>query len=305
MNDIKFYEGDKLKQGIHHNEIDLDPYLPAKELVEVVKLAQILQRPLLLKGEPGSGKSRLAEGVAYELHGENYEKNFFNWPIKSNTKAQDGLYIIDHLKRLRDASLKDKDIELDLRLDGPYLSLGKLGQAFRQSSLNGLPPVVLIDEVDKADIDFPNDLLIELDKMQFDIPESNIPTIKAVKRPLIFITSNDEKQLPPAFLRRCLFHYIDPLDADKLNEIVAAKYPGLKEEIRTGAVKKFIELKKQITDLGSNKNISTSELLDWVKIIHYYFDGKEKAPDFNLIPFAAALFKDVETFKQVKNPAAV
>lgn len=291
-----------------------DPYDPAPELIQAVQLAQILERPLLLKGEPGCGKSRLAEAVAYELHGKDYKNYFFTWNVKSTSKAAEGLYSIDYLKRLRDAHLPEgkRPADLDIREGGPYLKIGELGKAFALSveminqNPGASPPVVLIDEVDKADIDFPNDLLQELDKMEFHIPDAlqkdsaNPLVIKASRdlRPLIFITSNDEKPLPPAFLRRCLFHYIDFPEA-KLKNIINLYYKNLDQEIVDAAVEKFKKLRKEINEEGaSNKNISTSELLDWAKIInHYYLEGA-LPPDLDAPPYYQSLFKEVEQLKK-------
>ncbi len=322
------------------------PYIPGPDLVRAVQLAQILQRPLLVKGEPGCGKSRLAEAVAYELFGENYKQFYFEWHVKSNSKAQDGLYVVNYLQRLSDANFhkgagkeendsennpRNIDITLAKETDGTYknkgdyLELGELGKAFQLTQhmkvveiqsppeeIQSPPPVVLIDEIDKADIDFPNDLLLELDRMEFSIPGTNDGhdqpiTIKAnpAFRPLIIITSNDEKPLPPAFLRRCLFHYI-AFETIPLNRIVKANYGGLTPGLIDRSVDFFKKwrLKIEKNSVG-NKNITTSELLDWIKIINYYVAAGKTIPAFNedqLPPYSAALLKDMESIKLFISP---
>lgn len=311
---IPFYEGKRLDPK-YNKAIpeDLDPYLPDDRLVQAVKLAQILNRPLLVKGEPGCGKTRLAEAVAYELFGDGYKNYYFEWPVKSASKAQEGLYLINHLKRLHNASLNDETISLDITLPkgdpkSDYLEFGPLGKAFRLTNTMEKtlpPPVVLIDEIDKADIDFPNDLLLELDQLKFQIPETNDGTGKPIeitankeKKPLIIITSNDEKPLPAAFLRRCLFHYIDYPKADMLQRIVKARFPGLTKKMAAKATVQFDVLRKKIEAAGTaTKNISTSELLDWVKIIFHYQTEEKKRFNFTAVNYEQALAKDVETMQ--------
>lgn len=324
--EIRLYTGKGLisRQTIVYNgeTKEISPYLPDEDLVKAVQLAQILGRPLLLKGEPGCGKSRLAEAVAFELFGNDFPAYYFEWHIKSTSKAQDGLYTIDHLKRMRDASLRTeqgKDITIRLYKDeygnylpsGEYVQLGELGKAFQMSSQakrqgGSAPPVVLIDEVDKADIDFPNDLLLELDRMEFTIPDAldkdgSPVSIKASPdfRPLLIITSNDEKPLPPAFLRRCLFHYIG-FEKIKLTEIVKSNF-DLPESLVHDAVNQFKEWRKKIEEKQvSSKNISTSELLDWVRLISHYYQLDGGTPQFEtdaLPSYYQALLKDAESIK--------
>jgi MoxR-like ATPase len=321
-NNIKLYTGNSLTTKTDSDKLGIDPYLPSNTLIKAVQLAQILQRPLLVKGEPGCGKSRLAEAVAAELHGENFRNYYFEWNVKSTSKAQDGLYRIDNLQRLSDANFKgDKKQNLEITLPtdkvgnylskGNYIELGELGKAFQLSNTAGLAisPVVLIDEIDKADIDFPNDLLLELDRMEFTISEAkdnngSAITIKANKalRPLFIITSNDEKPLPPAFLRRCMFHYIDFSDV-QLEKIVLSKYPDLNEQngLVKNAVDTFVYWRKKIAEKGTgNKNISTSELLDWIKLINHYQKLETTTIEFKqdeLPPYHQALLKDVESMQ--------
>ncbi len=310
---IQFYEGWKLNPSINKAmPKDIDPYLPGEKLVKAVKLAQILNRPLLIKGEPGCGKTRLAQAVAYELFSDLYKNFYFEWHVKSNSKAQEGLYIVNNLKRLHDANLRKKT-SLDIKFDagsykGDYLELGPLGKAFALTNTmdqNFPPPVVLIDEIDKADIDFPNDLLLELDQMKFSIPESNNGTGNPIeivanksKKPLIIITSNDEKPLPAAFLRRCLFHFIDFPNPQMLQQIVEAKFPELKQNLAKAATGLFDALRTEIKNAGTaTKNISTSELLDWVKLIEYHQELPGSALDNDKVGYEQALAKDVETLQ--------
>jgi MoxR-like ATPase len=241
----------------------LYPYLPSMELVEAVNLALYLERPLLLKGEPGCGKTRLARAVAYELNLP-YEV----WNVKSTSRAQDGLYIYDTVGRLRDAQLvaanliKAEDID---RISDPktYVRLGQLGRAFEKEEKT----VVLIDEIDKADIDFPNDLLTELEQGEFKIEETG-DIIRHRVSPLVIITSNDEKDLPDAFLRRCLFHYVEFPDRDRLVEIINARFQEVSEALINKAVTRFWGLRKEMEkDRSAGKKVSTSELIDWVRVL--------------------------------------
>lgn len=245
-------------------ELGLEAYIPDNDLVDAVNLALQLKRPLLLMGEPGCGKTRLAETIAYELHGEKMNDHFFKWYIKSTTKAKEGLYQYDALGRLYDVNAneaKAKEIE-------NYISHGALGKALLVPENEKLPNVLLIDEIDKADIDFPNDLLLELDQKVFYVPElapKGKDKHEAKSEVLVIITSNREKELPAAFLRRCLYHYIEFPDKNKLTEIVK-KYVSLDEAIIYKALDIFIKLRED-TLSESDKKPSTSELIDWFKMI--------------------------------------
>ncbi len=225
-------------------------YVATQDLMLAVNAAIQLKRPLLVKGEPGTGKTMLAEEVAQAL-----DMPLLQWHIKSTTKAQQGLYEYDAVSRLRDSQLGDdrvKDIQ-------NYIVQGVLWQAFTAEQ----PVALLIDEIDKADIEFPNDLLRELDRMEFYCHETK-QLIRAQHRPLVFITSNNEKELPDAFLRRCFFHYIKFPDATTMKQIVDVHYPGLKDELLTSAMKTFFDIRNLP---GLKKKPSTSELLDWLKLL--------------------------------------
>ena len=225
-------------------------YVATQDLMLAVNAAIQLKRPLLVKGEPGTGKTMLAEEVALALN-----MPLLQWHIKSTTKAQQGLYEYDAVSRLRDSQLGDdrvKDIQ-------NYIVKGVLWQAFTAEQ----PVALLIDEIDKADIEFPNDLLRELDRMEFYCYETK-QLIRAQHRPLVFITSNNEKELPDAFLRRCFFHYIKFPDATTMKQIVDVHYPGLKDELLTAAMKTFFDIRNLP---GLKKKPSTSELLDWLKLL--------------------------------------
>ena len=227
-----------------------DRYVASDDLMMAVNAAIILERPLLVKGEPGTGKTQLAEEVARSL-----DRPLLRWHVKSTTRAQQGLYEYDAVARLRDSQLGDDKVH-DI---ANYISKGTLWQAFESET----QPVVLIDEIDKADIEFPNDLLLELDRMEFYVYETR-QQIRALNRPIIIITSNNEKELPDAFLRRCFFHYIRFPDHDTLTRIVDVHYPGLKKQLLSAALESFFELREVP---GLKKKPSTSELLDWIKLL--------------------------------------
>ncbi|MDG1931977.1 MAG: MoxR family ATPase [Luminiphilus sp.] len=225
-------------------------YVATDDLRMAVDAAVALQRPLLIKGEPGTGKTMLAEEVAAGLG-----KQLIQWHIKSTTKAQQGLYEYDAVSRLRDSQLGDGKVE-DI---SQYIKRGKLWEAFASEE----QVVLLIDEVDKADIEFPNDLLVELDRMEFFVYETG-ETIKAKHRPIIIITSNNEKELPDAFLRRCFFHFINFPNKETMKEIIAVHYPKIKKSLVQEAMEVFFEL-REIP--GLKKKPSTSELIDWLKLL--------------------------------------
>ncbi len=227
-----------------------DSYVATDDLKVAVNAAVTLQRPLLVKGEPGTGKTELARQVAAALG-----MDLIEWHVKSTTKAQQGLYEYDAVSRLRDSQLGDPRVN-DVR---NYIRKGKLWQAFEAETR----VVLLIDEVDKADIEFPNDLLQELDRMEFHVYETG-ETIRALHRPVVIITSNNEKELPDAFLRRCFFHYIRFPDADTLRAIVKLHFPQIKDALLTTALTQFFELRDMP---GLKKKPSTSEVLDWLKLL--------------------------------------
>ena len=227
-----------------------DTYVATDDLKMAVNAAVTLERPLLVKGEPGTGKTELARQVSAALG-----LPMIEWHIKSTTKAQQGLYEYDAVSRLRDSQLGDEKVH-DV---ANYIKRGKLWQAFAAEG----KVVLLIDEVDKADIEFPNDLLQELDRMEFHVYETG-ETVTAKQRPIVIITSNNEKELPDAFLRRCFFHYIRFPDIDTMRQIVAVHHPGIKEALLTTALTQFYEVRDT---QGLKKKPSTSEVLDWLKLL--------------------------------------
>ena len=227
-----------------------EEYVVTKELQLAVNAAIQLQKPLLIKGEPGTGKTMLAEQIASAL-----DLPLIQWHIKSTTKAQQGLYEYDAVSRLRDSQLGDDKVH-DI---SNYILKGKIWQAFESEGQS----VLLIDEIDKADIEFPNDLLLELDKMEFYVYETK-QQIKARTRPIVVITSNNEKELPDAFLRRCFFHYIDFPDAQTMEKIVQVHYPDIKKQLVSQAMDVFFDVRKIP---GLKKKPSTSELIDWLKLL--------------------------------------
>ena len=227
-----------------------EKYVATADLKMAVNAAITLQRPLLIKGEPGTGKTLLAEQVAEALG-----RPLITWHIKSTTRAHQGLYEYDAVSRLRDSQLGKEGVE-DV---ANYIKKGKLWEAFGADE----QVVLLIDEIDKADIEFPNDLLQELDRMEFFVYETG-ETIKAARRPIVIITSNNEKELPDAFLRRCFFHYINFPDADTMRQIVEVHYPGIQQKLVQEAMSVFFDLRKVP---GLKKKPSTSELIDWLKLL--------------------------------------
>jgi len=231
-----------------------DQYVATADLMLAVNAAATLQRPLLIKGEPGTGKTMLAEEVAAALG-----MPLLQWHIKSTTKAQQGLYEYDAVSRLRDSQLAGIEGSERVRNIENYIVKGVLWQAFEAEK----PVVLLIDEIDKADIEFPNDLLREIDRMEFYVYETR-QLIKARHRPLVFITSNNEKELPDAFLRRCFFHYIKFPDAETMRKIVDVHFPALKKDLLAAALKNFYDVRNLP---GLKKKPSTSELIDWLKLL--------------------------------------
>ncbi len=250
-----------------------DDYIASKPLMEIVNVSIALGKPLVIKGEPGTGKTLLAHSIAEALN-----KKLLIWNVKSTTKAKDGLYVYDTVQRLNDARFKDKDIS-DIR---QYIKLGKLGQAFKSDE----KLVLLIDEIDKADVEFPNDLLNELDEMTFHIPELD-EEVAATHRPIVIITSNSEKELPDAFLRRCIFHYIEFPDEEMMERIVKVHYPDIEMKLVKEAIKRFYWIRE--VD-GLRKKPSTSELLDWIKALALGGINVDKIT--SEIPFLGTLLKN-------------
>ncbi|MEZ0170199.1 AAA family ATPase [Microvirga sp. TS319] len=266
-----------------------ESYVATEDLTVAVNAAITLERPLLVKGEPGTGKSVLAEEIARSLNAP-----LLTWHIKSTTKAQQGLYEYDAVSRLRDSQLGDPRVS-DIR---HYIKRGKLWEAFQSETR----PVLLIDEIDKADIEFPNDLLLELDRMEFFVYETG-ETVRAARRPIVIITSNNEKELPDAFLRRCFFHYIKFPDADTMARIVEVHYPGIKHRLVEEALKIFFEVRDVP---GLRKKPSTSELLDWLKLLLSEDVGPENLRERDtrklIPPLHGALLKneqDVSLFEKL------
>ena len=247
-------------------------YVTSEPLRNAVNVSIALGRPLLIRGEPGTGKTKLAHSIARGLG-----KRLIIWNIKSTTKAQEGLYVYDTVQRLNDSRFGDRDIS-DIK---QYIKLGKLGQAFTSAE----QIVLLIDEIDKADIEFPNDLLNELDEMTFYIPETD-ETVTAVHRPIAVITSNAEKELPDAFLRRCIFHYIEFPDSELMEEIVRVHFPDIKDGLLAEALKAFYSLRR-IEDF--RKKPSTSELIDWIQAL--IAGGVPPETVSSQVPFVGALLK--------------
>lgn len=281
-----------------------EPYIPSPELVEAVNLTIFLQkRPLLLKGEPGCGKTRLARAVADEL-GLPYE----SWYIQSTTRAKDGFYTYDAIARLQDAQIAQHDQQRRSKVNDPknYIKLGPLGRAFQNSLDNSQRTVVLIDEIDKADIDFPNDLLQALDEGCFPIQETE-EEIKANPKqpPIIFITSNDEKDLPDAFLRRCLFHYIKFPKESELINIINAHFPKSQPAVIGASVSRFLQLRNKMEEnIGkTGKKVSTSELIDWFTILREYPEDEALSKLQGELPFAGVLLKYWKDYRDYLLPS--
>ena len=249
-----------------------DSYLASPELRDAVNVSIALERPLLIKGEPGTGKTQLAEAIA-----ENLSLDLLTWHVKSTSKAREGLYVYDTVQRLNDARFGDRDIS-DIR---NYIKLGPMGQSFQAQQRK----VLLIDEVDKADMEFPNDLLHELDRMSFLVDETG-ETITAAQRPIVVVTSNNEKELPDAFLRRCVFHYIEFPDEALMRDIVQVHHPDLEDDLLRQALVAFYWLRDQPE---VRKRPSTSELIDWIAALRRAGIGAETMEE--KLPFLGVLLK--------------
>lgn len=255
-------------------------YVASEELMAAVDVAVALQKPLLIKGEPGTGKTMLAEAISQSM-----DKELLIWNIKSTTKAQDGLYVYDTIQRLYDSQFGEEGVD-DI---AHYIKLGKLGEAFRSEK----QVILLIDEIDKADLEFPNDLLWELDKMEFYIHETK-ETIKAKERPIVIITSNAEKELPDAFLRRCIFHYITFPDREQMTEIIHAHFENLEENVLKNALDTFYWI-RSVRDV--RKKPSTSELIDWIRAL--LISGIDPEHLREKLPFLGVLLKKDEDLEAV------
>lgn len=259
-------------------------YVASEDLMASVNVAIALKKPLLIKGEPGTGKTMLAEAVAKSLG-----KKLIVWNIKSTTKAQEGLYVYDTIQRLYDGQFGEDGVD-DI---AKYIKLGKLGEAFDGDE----QVVLLIDEIDKADLEFPNDLLWELDQMEFYIHETK-RTVKAKNRPIVIITSNAEKELPDAFLRRCIFHYIDFPSSELMEEIVRVHYPDVEANLLKNCMDAFYNI-RTIRDI--RKKPSTSELIDWVNALQ--IGGISADTLTKELPFLGVIVKKDEDLELVKRPA--
>ena len=261
-----------------------DDYVVTKELMNAVNVSIALQKPLQIKGEPGTGKTMLAESISKAL-----DMDLIIWGIKSTTKAQEGLYVYDTVQRLYDSQFGEGNVS-DIK---QYIKLGKLGEAFTSDK----QVVLLIDEIDKADLEFPNDLLWELDKMEFYINETK-ETIKTKHRPIVIITSNAEKELPDAFLRRCIFHYIEFPDAEKMEEIINVHFGNIDQKLCQKALEAFYEIRKMDE---IQKKPSTSELLDWIQAL--MISGVDIENLSSEMPFVGVLLKknqDIDVMHEIK-----
>ncbi len=249
-----------------------EEYVASADLMSSVNVAITLEKPLLIKGEPGTGKTMLAKAISESLN-----KDLITWNIKSTTKAQEGLYVYDVVQRLYDSQFGNQGVD-DI---AHYITMGKLGEAFESEE----QVVLLIDEIDKADLEFPNDLLYELDQMEFYIPEIK-KTVKAKNRPIVIITSNAEKELPDAFLRRCIFHYINFPSEEEMRSILNVHFENLEESLLNQALKSFYWIRSLD---ALEKKPSTSELIDWIRALNS--GGISSADIISRIPFAGALLK--------------
>ena len=259
-------------------------YVASDDLMNSVNVAMALKKPLLVKGEPGTGKTKLAEAIAASL-----DRELIIWSIKSTTKAQDGLYVYDPVQRLYDSQFGEANVG-DI---SKYIKLRKMGEAFKSDK----QVVLLIDEIDKADLEFPNDLLWELDKMEFYINETK-ETIKTKHRPIVIITSNAEKELPDAFLRRCIFHYIEFPDAEKMEEIINVHFGNIDQKLCQKALEAFYEIRKMDE---IQKKPSTSELLDWIQAL--MISGVDIENLSSEMPFVGVLLKknqDIDVMHEIK-----
>lgn len=268
--------------ALENNFTGTAEYVASEQLMASVNVAIALQKPLLIKGEPGTGKTMLAKAVAKSLG-----KELIIWNIKSTTKAQDGLYVYDTIQRLYDGQFGEEGVDDIAR----YIKLGKLGEAFDREE----QVVLLIDEIDKADLEFPNDLLWELDQMEFYIHETK-RTVKAKHRPIVMITSNAEKELPDAFLRRCIFHYIDFPDAELMEEIIRTHYPDVEANLLQNAMEVFYEI-RSMRDI--RKKPSTSELIDWINALQLGGISAEQLKE--KLPFVGVIVKKDEDLEAVKH----
>ena len=268
--------------GISNEFNGTNEYVASEQLLNAVNVAITLGKPLLIKGEPGTGKTMLAEAISKAL-----DKKLIIWNIKSTTKAQDGLYMYDTIQRLYDGQFGEEGVDDIAR----YIKLGKLGEAFESDE----QVILLIDEIDKADLEFPNDLLWELDQMEFYIHETK-RTVKAKHRPIVIITSNAEKELPDAFLRRCIFHYIDFPDADLMEEIVRTHIPNVEEAVLKSAFDVFYDI-RGMRDV--RKKPSTSELIDWINVLQL---GGISADEIRVkLPFVGVIVKKDEDLNVVRS----